>query len=155
MGHTLDDLLDVAIEHEISSQRLYERALERAADGPARAFLRGLIAEEQGHERTLRELKAMEIYDGTVPVENEGLLAGPATSHGASEVPEGADFEAILDFALAREHRARMLFESAARAARHPELRALFEGLAGEEAQHHRDIEARFRRQQGSMGDEM
>ncbi|GAB4370222.1 MAG: hypothetical protein Kow0062_04720 [Acidobacteriota bacterium] len=155
MGRTLDDLLGVAIDHEIASQRLYRRALERTTDGPARAFLESLIEEEQGHERTLRELREMAIWDGSVPVEDEDLFAAPSASHGEDGVPADAGLDTLLAFALRREHRARMLFEQAARAARHPELVSLFEGLAREEAQHHRDIEGRFLRQQGRLGDEM
>ena len=61
---TLHDLLEIAIEHEISSQKFYRDALGSTNDPKVRHFLGRLIAEEEGHEKILRSITEMRIYDG-------------------------------------------------------------------------------------------
>jgi rubrerythrin len=157
MPKTLDDLLEVAIQHEISSQQMYRAAGTIVSDPEAKRFLRGLVEEEEGHERTLRSLREMEIFDGSVPLEDESMLDAGSGSHGEERAPLPADagIEQVLELALTREHRARTLFEQLAGLARNEELRTLFEKLAAEEDSHHDAIIRRFKMQRGEMGDEM
>lgn len=151
MSRTINDLLDVAIQHEVLSQNMYRAAEARVTDPEAKRFLRTLVEEEEGHERTLKEIKDMEIYDGSVALQDASILDAGESSHGG-EIAADATIEQILDLALAREHRARTLFQSLAAAAAHPELKTLFENLAAEEDSHHEAIEKRFMRQRGEMG---
>lgn len=157
MSKTLDDLLDAAIHHEQLSQAMYRDAAAIVTDPEARLFLRSLVEEEEGHERMLLQMKKMEIYDGSIPLEDPSILDAGRGSHGASspsELAPGASIDQVIDLALAREHRARSLFERLAATARHEDLKQLFVNLAAEEDSHHRDIEKRFRAQRGLMGDE-
>ncbi len=154
---TLDDLLAAAIEQEIQSQELYRRAHERVNAGEAKAFLAELIAEEERHQRLLESVREMEIYDGSVPVPEAADLDAASGSHGGGLADLGPDAsaESVLEAALAREHKARTTFAHMAKAARHPELRTLFEKLAEEEDSHHRRIERRFRTSRGETVEEM
>lgn len=156
MSKTLDDLLDVAIHHEQLSQAMYRSAQQAVTDPEARRFLGVLVEEEEGHERMLKQLKQMEVYEGSVPLDDPTILEPGRDSHGAPEKPLGpnASIDEIIDLALSREFRARQLFLRLAETTRSAELKQLFENLAKEEEAHHRDIERRFRATQGLMGDE-
>lgn len=155
MPHTLDDLLEVAIEHEVSTQQLYRDALAVVRDEQARRFLGELVAEEELHEKTLREMRDEGLYDGETPVVDEALFAGSRMSHSArGELTPESSVAQVLELALAREHRAQLIFQLLARTAREPELSQLFDRLATEEQFHHQEIERRFLRLTGQMGDE-
>jgi rubrerythrin len=157
MSRTLNDLLDVAIRHEVLSQEMYRAAASRVSDPEARRFLQTLVEEEEGHERTLEQIKTMEVYDGSIVLEDESIFHPEKDTHGSStpDVGPEATIEQILELALSREHRARSLFESLESATGNAELKTLFRNLAEEEDSHHDTIIKRFKMQRGVMGDEM
>jgi len=152
---TIDDLLDIAIQHEIASQQLYAEMHERADDPETRAFLKQLVDEETRHEALLRTMKDMEIYDGDIAVTDETLIRGVGASHSTAVVPPPEHIEAVLELSLTRETRARNLFLALAASTEHPELRLMFENLAAEELNHHHSIEKKYAMQKGEMGFEM
>lgn len=153
---TLNDLLDVAIQLEIKSQKLYAGLLDVVTDKDARAFLSGLVEEEKRHEATLLMVKEMELYDGSLTV-NEAVIhyAVPAAQEARRVIDSTSTIEDILAVALEREFRAHRIFTALAAAFGHPELKRLFSSLAEEETQHHANIRKRFGIQQGELGFEM
>ncbi len=155
MDRTIGDLLETAIGYEIRSQELYRRALELVEDPRARAFLEELVAEEERHQHTLEELREWEIFDPSIPLEDETMAVAGDGAGLPEEIPPGTDLEGIVELALRREHRARTLFQRMAAAARHPELKTLFEKLAEEENSHHESVLERFRLHEGRPRDEM
>lgn len=153
---TLDDLLNVAIEHEISSQKMYQQAYEKVSGNEVKQFIEELIEEEKGHETLLKQVKTMGIYDGSVPLDDESLLATGQKSHDINmDVTPDSSIEDVLEIALRREYKAQTLFNQMARLTKHPELQTLFEKLAEEEENHHKDIIKKFKIQKGEMGFEM
>ncbi len=154
---TLDDLLAVAIEQEIQSQELYKRAIGKTSDPATQAFLRTLIEEEERHQRLLESVREMQIYDGSVAVGEAEELELASASHGFpdQELEDAASVDAVLEVALAREHRARITFTRMAAVAKHPELQTLFKKLADEEDSHHQRIERKYRTDRGETIDEM
>ena len=153
---TLNDLLDIAIQQEVNSQKLYAELLGIVADKDARTFLSGLVEEEKRHEATLLMVKEMELYDGTLTV-NEAVMnySIPATHTARTSIERASTIEDVLAMALEREFRAHRIFTALASAVGHPELKQLFSSLAEEENQHHASIRKRFDIQQGELGFEM
>ena len=103
----LDELLNAAIDQEISAQRFYRDALEFTDNRRVKDFLLRLAAEEKEHERILRSVLEMEIYDGTIPVE-EDMVAETRESHATdnSDIRSGASLSEIFEIALRRENTA-------------------------------------------------
>ncbi len=150
---TLDGLLEIAIEHEISSQAFYREALSKTSDRQVQHFLNELVKEEEEHERLLKSVKEMEIYDGTVPVDPD-LVSNAAESHTVQirEIPENPQMEDILKIALQRETRAYNIFTQMAKVTSNEDLKELFHNLAAEERGHHASIEKKFQARTGQMG---
>ena len=150
---TLGDLLNIAIQHEVSSQKFYQDSLERTGDLKVQNFLKSLIEEEKGHERILLNIRQMEIYDDSVPVD-ENLINEAQHSHDI-EIPELSvepALEEIYEIALKRETKAYNIFKQMAATVKNDELRELFENLADEELNHHKNIDNKYHAQTGQMG---
>jgi rubrerythrin len=153
---TINDLLDTAIRHEVSSQQLYTHLRDVVQDAETKAFLGDLIREETTHEALLLTVKDMEIYDGGIALEDQVVAAEVLASHGtAADITPESTIEDVLLLALSREHRAQQLFLRLAGADVHAELKELFEKLAEEEMNHHHAIEKKFAIHTGQMGFEM
>ncbi len=154
---TLRDLLDIAIQQEIDSQKLYRYGMEIVSDEKARNFLKQLAEEEVRHENTLINIKETELYDLDVVVEDEAVFQNTLDSHGENvvELDKKLTVEDILEIALKREFAAGNVFAAAAKAARDEELITLFENLAKEEDIHHQRVEKEYRLLTGQMGEEL
>jgi rubrerythrin len=152
---TIDDLLDIAIQFEISSQNLYASMMEKATDDETRVFLKNLVDEEKGHEDLLTTMKDMEIYDGSIPVEDDSLIKGVGESHTVENTPAPESIQKVLELALMRETRAHNMFVTLSKACKNDELKLMFEKLAAEEMNHHHNIEKKYAMQKGEMGFEM
>ena len=152
---TVDDLLEIAIQHEISSQQFYQDALEKTSDKKVRNFLESLIEEEKGHERILINIKEMEIYDGSLPID-EDMVRVASESH-TIDIPELSsepELEEIYEIALKRETRAYNIFQQLTKSVSDEELKTLFKNLADEEMNHHQNIDREYHLQSGQMGHE-
>lgn len=150
---TLGDLLEIAIQHEISSQNFYRDSLKKTNDPKVQNFLKALIEEEEGHERILLNIKDMEIYDDAVPVDGN-MLKDAEKSHDI-DIPElsmDPKLEEIYEIALKRETKAYNIFKQMAATVKNDELRELFENLADEEMTHHKNIDNKYHAQTGQMG---
>ncbi len=153
---TLNDLLDIAIQQEVDSQNLYAHFLSIVKDQKSKSFIESLINEEKKHEEVLSMIKQMEMYDGSILVHTPLSEQEIETSHSFSGyVDKYATTHQILEIALQREHRARNVFLKLAENSKNQELKVMFEKLADEELNHHRQIEKNFTLQQGTMGFEM
>ena len=152
---TVNDLLEIAIQHEISSQNFYRDALGKTSDKKVRHFLESLIEEEEGHERMLINIKAMDIYDGSVAIDEDSLrLAGESHSIDIPELSSDPKLEEIYEIALKRETRAYNIFCQLTAAVTDDELKTLFSSLADEEMNHHKNIDQKYNAQTGQMGHE-
>ncbi len=154
---TINDLLTTAINHEVSSQKLYAELQAVVGDPAAVAFLGELVEEEKHHEELLLNVRDLELYDGSIAVSDAIVAQEVEASHGTAPVAVTADssIEDVLELALRREHRAQQLFLRLAATDVHPELKELFEKLAVEEMQHHHQIQKKFAMHTGTMGYEM
>ena len=149
----LSDLLKTAIEQEILSQKFYKRAMDFADDLRVRNFLRRLIGEEKNHEKILRGVSEMEIYDGSVPVSEEAVETAEK-SH-ATDIPEltkDHTLRDIFEIALQREKMAYQNFMKMAKTSGNPELDKLFTSLAEDEQTHYKHIEQEYHITTGEMG---
>ncbi len=154
---TLRDLLDIAIQQEVDSQKLYRYGMEIVSDEKAREFLKQLAEEEVRHENTLINIKETELYDLDVAVEDEAVFQNTLDSHGENivDLDKKLTVEDILEIALKREFAAGNVFSAAAKAAKDEELITLFENLAKEEEIHHQRVEKEYRLITGQMGEEL
>jgi len=154
---TLRDLLDIAIQQEVDSQKLYRFGLEIVKDKKAQEFLKQLAEEEVRHENLLINIKETELYDLDIPVEDESVFENTMESHGENrpDLDENLTIEDILEIALKREFAAGNVFTAAAKAAKDQELITLFENLAKEEEIHHQRVEKEYRLLTGRMGEEL
>ena len=84
MAKTLNDLLDTAIQDEIAAQKFYLEMREKTNNAKLKDFLNTLANEERGHERLLKGVKEMELYDGSLPVDDNSLKQ----IEGAHQIPD-------------------------------------------------------------------
>ncbi len=155
--HTLKDLLDIAIQGEVNSQKLYQRGVEVAGDDDSKAFFKRLVKEETMHENMLFNIRETELYDLDVPVDDPELFEAARSSHGNSNIAfnENWTTEEILDAAMKREFNAMKRYKAAAESTSNEELKTLFTNLSEEEANHHRVIERQYNLLKGLAGKEL
>jgi len=152
----LDDLLQMAIQHEFSSQKFYQDSISKTSDRKVQNFLKSLVEEEKSHEKILVSIREMEMYRGSIPV-NEKMIIAAQQSHNLP-IPElGSEpaLEDIYEIALRRETKAHQLFQQLARVTENEDLKELFINLAEEELNHHKSIEKGYRAQTGQFGPEI
>ena len=154
--NTLRDLLDLAIEQEVNSQKLYSRGQEIAKDDEVKKFFSRLVKEEQTHEKILYNILATEIYELDTPIDDASLFETARSSHGDNTAAFDPHWgvEEIMEIALKREYNARKRYEAAARSTNDQELITFFSKLAEEETLHHKVIDKEFRLLKGLMGKE-
>jgi rubrerythrin len=156
MQKTLNDLLDFAINAEISAQKLYSEASEIVEEQSGKQFLSGLAEEEKGHQTMLESIKEMEIFDGGLIVDEESLFEAGKDIHVTNdEFTKENDIEQIMLIALKREFKAKTRYEKMALITNNSEMKSIFSTLAKEEENHHKTISKKFSLQQGEMGYEM
>ena len=153
---TIRTLLDTAIEHEIGSQELYKHLKSMVKDTEAQAFLDDLVKEEKGHEEILRSIIDNKLYDLHASLQEPEFKEEVRSSHSVYvKIHPDSTMEDVLQLALQRENRARIIFERLAEYTMDAEQRLLFEKLAAEESTHKDVIERRFSMRRGEMGYEM
>jgi len=153
---TLKDLLNMAIEQEIGAQKLYKKGAEIATDEKTQQFLHRLEKEEIEHEKMLFNIRATEMFDLSIPIEDESIFEVAKTSHGGSEMDMDKDWriEDIWEIALKREYLAQQRYLKAAESAKDEELVSLLKNLASDEEMHHKYVEKQFRLSTGQMREE-
>ena len=155
--HTLKELLELAIEQEINSQKLYARGAEIANDKKVKDFFARLEKEEKTHEKILYNIMATEIYDLDKKITDPSLLETARSSHGSNTAAFDPDWsvEEIMEIALKREFNARKRYETAALSTDDQELITFFNKLAEEETWHHKVVDKEYRLLKGLMGKEL
>ncbi|MFC2089101.1 ferritin family protein, partial [Calditrichota bacterium] len=109
-----------------------------------------------GHQTMLESIKEMELYDGSIPIQNESIFESGKSSHGnENDFSKTIKIEDVLSIALKREFRAKAIFEKMAETTINNELKTIFTKLAEEEQIHHQNITKKFSLRQGEMGYEM
>lgn len=154
---TLKDLLTVAIQQEINAQKLYRHAMTLVEGDEAKNFLKELADAEVEHEKLLFNIRETGMFDLDVEITDPELLKVAEVSHTTDEENFSTDWsmEKILDLALKREYRAQQMYEGAAKMVDDEEVVTLFNNLAAEEGNHHKNIERKFDLLTGSMGPEI
>jgi rubrerythrin len=153
---TLNELIGMAIEDEITSQKFYLDGCHKTDDSDVQNFLTSLAKDEQAHERILNGVLEMEIYDGSIPVDSRFLEKGRG-----AHVTEGDDFtgdltlEGVFEIALKKETKAYMIYSHLADNLDNDELKKLFSGLAEQEQFHYKKLEQKYSARTGQMGYEM
>ena len=144
---TLNDLLDLALRHEIKSQQMYLDWFSIVQDADARDFLLELVRQEKQHETALLQMINAHVFTGTEELENWELYKEIEESHSiVVEIGKDAHIGEVLELALQRERHAQALFHRLALSTQDSELRSIFESLERQEGDHSVQIMAMFDR---------
>ncbi len=141
---TLKELLDIAIQGEVNSQKLYQRGVDTAETDEIKRFFEQLVKEETKHENLLFNIRETELYDLDIPVDDPEMFDAARSSHGNATFDESWNTEEILAAAMKREYTAMTRYKKAAESTDNEELITLFTNLSAEESNHHKTIEKRY-----------
>ena len=141
---TLKELLDIAIQGEVNSQKLYQRGVDTAETDEIKRFFEQLVKEETKHENLLFNIRETELYDLDIPVDDPEMFDAARSSHGNAAFDENWNTEEILAAAMKREYTAMTRYKKAAESTDNEELITLFTNLSAEESNHHKTIEKRY-----------
>jgi len=153
MTKTLNDLLEMAIQDEITSQKFYLDGCTKTNDKTIHSFLTSLANDEKEHERILKGVVEMEIYDGSIPVDAEFLEKGSgAHVTEGDDISEDLTLERVFEIALKKETKAHLVYSHIADYMTDDELKKLFSGLAEQEQFHYKKIEQKYHTRTGQSG---
>lgn len=144
-AQTLGEILNTAMSFENSAREFY-RALATKVNKPLRSLVEELAAEEERHYRLFDELS----WHPHVRDHISDLIKTPANDHRFSDyifLPELGDFpddQAILQYALGREHAAMEQYTALAAETPPGPAQDLFRFLAQEELNHKAELEKRY-----------
>jgi rubrerythrin len=139
---TLDEILDVAIEFEKTARDFYTALIPKVSK-QLRYLVEELAEEEQRHFDLFTELKARPDLEQQV----EELIEVPASDKRFSDaillpdLGENPDDQAVLQYALGREHTAMEQYRALAENTAEGPIRDLFIYLANEETLHKNQLE--------------
>ena len=142
--NTLKELLDIAIQGEVNSQKLYQRGVDTAENDEIKRFFEQLVKEETKHENLLFNIRETELYDLNLPVDDPEMFEAARSSHGTAAFDENWNTEEILAAAMKREYTAMTRYQKAAESTTNEELALLFTNLSKEESGHHKIIQKRY-----------
>jgi rubrerythrin len=153
MSYTLNDLIEMAIADEITSQKFYLAGCQKTDDKKIHSFLTSLANDEKDHERILKGVLEMELYDGSLPVNAELLEMGSdAHTTQGDETSENLTLSQVFEIALKKETKAYLVYSHIADKVGDKELKKLFDSLAEQEQFHYKKIEQKFHARTGQMG---
>jgi len=142
---SLQDILAVATEFERTARDFYA-ALVPKVSKRIRYLVEELAEEEQRHFDLFSELQARP----DIAEQVQQLVDTPASDRRFSdcihlpELGEHPDDQAVLQYALGREHAAMEQYRSLAESTRPGPIQDLFVYLADEETQHKNELEKRY-----------
>jgi len=153
MSITLNDLLDVAINDEINAQKFYHIMSEKTNIPKMKEFFDSLENEERGHERILKGVKEMELYDGALEVDEESLrqIEGAHIIDDSDSI-EDMTIERAMEIAMKRENKASQVYGQMAESTSQEEIMKLFTSIASDERRHSKTIEEQYKIHTGQMG---
>ncbi len=148
---TFDDVLMIAITHEVRSQGLYRHLRNIVTIPEVQAYLQRLEEEERDHERRLYAFRGSADYNGASEVGLPHVGDEVLHSHAVYvTLDKGATREDVLKLAMQREERAVMLFQRLSALSTDARTRAFFDELAEEEVGHQETVQKLF----GDAGDQ-
>jgi rubrerythrin len=141
-GMTLEQVILLAIEREVTAREVYLEAQGLVPDELVQGLLRELAAQEEGHRRRLEALLA----GGTLATQltaSRRLVQDLHLTDYLEAVPldENADLQQVLIVSGKREAGSHALYSALAGAATDLEVANLFEYLAAQELEHKQRIE--------------
>jgi rubrerythrin len=137
MARTLNDLLDVAILDEINAQKFYMVMSEKTEDQKLKQFFISLAKEENGHERILKDMKNMEIFDGSAEIDEESLekLEGAHIIDDAEPIDD-MTIEQGFKIAIKRETKAVEVYQQLAETTPNEEIMKVLFRIVSDEQRH-------------------
>lgn len=139
---TLAEILETATEFERTARDFY-RDLAPKVSKRIRWLVEELAEEEQRHFELFSELRARDDLEAQV----QTRIATPVADHKFSdcihlpELGENPDDQAVLQYALGREHAAMEQYRELSETTRPGAIRDLFAFLAAEETEHKAELE--------------
>ena len=139
---TLKDIFEVAIEFERTARDFYTALIPKVSKN-IRYLVEELAEEEQEHFDLFSQMAARSDLEQQLEAE----IQRPANDHKFSDcvhlpdLGENPDDQAVLQYALMREHAAMEQYQSLADSAEEGPLQKLFLDLANEETKHKNDLE--------------
>ena len=155
MAKTLNDLLKVAILDEINAQKFYHVMGEKTKNPKLKEFFGSLASEEEGHERILKGVMEMELYDGALEVDESSIkkIEGAHIIEDKASI-EDLTIEKAMEIAMKREYKAAQVYGQMAATTSQEEIMKLFTSIAADEKRHFNMIELHFKMHTGQMGRE-
>jgi len=146
MASTLNDLLDVAIRDEMNAQKFYTILGEKTEDPKLKEIFFSLATEENGHEMILRDIKDMEIFEGSVEVDEESLekLEGAHIIDDEESVDQ-MTIDRALKIALKRESKAIRVYREIAESTPNEEIMKLLFRIVSDEQRHYDIISQKYK----------
>jgi rubrerythrin len=142
---SIGEILDTAMSFEKTARDFYSALVDKVSK-PMRALVQELAEEEAGHYATFQALKE----HPEVHAQLSARIQTPASDHRFSDyiqlpaLPDELDDQAILQYALGREHAAMEQYQALAEQVPEGPLRDTFRFLAHEELEHKRELEKRY-----------
>jgi rubrerythrin len=139
---SLADILEVAIEFERTARDFYSDLIPKVSK-QIRYLVEELAAEEQRHFNLFTEIKNRPDLDQQV----QALIEIPASDKKFSdaihlpELGDKPDDQAVLQYALGREHAAMEQYNALAESTEDGPIKELFQYLANEETEHKSQLE--------------
>ena len=139
---TLKDVLDVATSFEASARDFYTDLIPKVGKN-FRWLVEELAREEQGHYDLFTSLAARDDIADAIAAEigrpvTDGKFADAVMTPDLGEQP---DDQAVLQYAMGREHLAMTHYRALADGTAAGPIKELFEYLANEEAKHKEELE--------------
>ncbi len=138
---TMDDILDLALEREDASYRLYLNAAKKAMNPSAKKIFDELAEQEAGHKKLILNLDKQKIA---------GYAFTQVPDLGISEylvnIPfhDNMTYQEILVFAMKSEEKSYRYYMEAEKMTDDPELKKLLLMLANEEKKHKFRLESLY-----------
>jgi rubrerythrin len=143
--------LDVAIRDEMNAQKFYRIMSEKAGNPKLKEIFISLAKEENGHELILKDMKEMEIFDGSVEVDEESLEKIEGAHIVEDEGPiEDMTIERALQIAMKRENKAIQVYRQMAESTPNEEIMKLLYRIVSDEQRHFNIISQNYNMHSGS-----
>jgi rubrerythrin len=137
---TVRDILGMAIDKEIESQRLYRDLSQKMRDAATKAVFSHLSQEEQGHENLLRKYLRGEVTEGAL--RQEQALDYKIAEHLAQpKISPDMKLKDVFLLAANWEKSSHQFYLSFAGVHPPGRVRSLLEDLASQELEHKRRVE--------------
>ena len=142
---SLAEILEVATEFERTARDFYTGLIPRVSKR-IRYLVEELAEEEQRHFDLFSELRARPDIEQQIQQQIEAPASDGRFSDAIHlpELGEHPDDQAVLQYALGREHAAMQQYRSLAQSVQPGPVQTLFEFLANEETRHKAELEKRY-----------